>query len=90
MGDWGWSADNFQHAHAVMDQINEMKIKAEKDTIEDFDFFVTTGDNLYPIDAENPTKEEFDAMMYVFEKHHALKELPIYPVRGNHDCYFLD
>jgi hypothetical protein len=29
-------------------------------------------------------------MMDLFLKRDAIKDLPIYPVRGNHDCYFDD
>ena len=46
------------------------------------------GDNLYPRIDEAPTDEEFDVMMSLFTNRSHLKDLPIYPVRGNHDCYF--
>jgi len=36
-----------------------MKETAEKDSAEDFEFFVTVGDNVYPNDSLEPTKEEF-------------------------------
>lgn len=29
-------------------------------------------------------------MMNYFLDNDAIKDLPIYPVRGNHDCYFAD
>lgn len=29
-------------------------------------------------------------MMDLFLKRDSIKDLPIYPVRGNHDCYFDD
>lgn len=67
-----------------------MKSNAEKDSVEDFDFFVTTGDNLYAIDANKPRDWEFEWMMDLFLKRGPIKDLPIYPVRGNHDCYFDD
>ena len=90
VGDFGWADDNFRTANTVFDHINEMKQNAELDTIEDFDFFVTTGDNLYPKTPAEPTQEELDTMVELFEKREAISDLPIYPVRGNHDCYFKD
>ena len=61
-----------------------------KDSAEDFDFFTTVGDNIYPEKAEHPTDAEFKTMINLFLDRPAIKDLPIYPVRGNHDCYFKD
>jgi hypothetical protein len=47
------------------------------------------GDNMYPLDDELPTDEELNSMLGLFKKD-SLSSLPIYPVRGNHDCYFKD
>lgn len=66
-----------------------MKKDAVSDSTEDFEFFVTVGDNLYPKVAAEPTEEEFELMFNLFERE-SIKDLPIYPVRGNHDCYFND
>ncbi len=49
---------------------------------------MTMGDNLYPKVDEAPTDAEFDLMMSLFSEREELNKLPIYPVRGNHDCYF--
>lgn len=49
---------------------------------------MTVGDNLYPKDARKPTEEEFDKMMKLFTSRKAIANLDIYPIRGNHDCYF--
>mmetsp|Transcript_11171 Transcript_11171/g.18773 ORF Transcript_11171/g.18773 Transcript_11171/m.18773 type:complete len:385 (-) Transcript_11171:28-1182(-) len=49
---------------------------------------VTSGDNLYPLVPEEPTQWEFSKMMGLFEEREALKDVPVFPVRGNHDCYF--
>lgn len=48
---------------------------------------MTVGDNLYPqIDTE-PTPEEFEQMLDIFQRPH-LKDLKVHAVRGNHDAYF--
>ena len=36
-----------------------MKREAKPESEEDFDFFTTVGDNLYPHQADAPTQEEF-------------------------------
>ena len=74
----------------VFDNINQLKANADPNSAENFDFFVTTGDNLYVADAKNPTQEEFKKMMDLFLTRNSIKDLPIYPVRGNHDCLFND
>ena len=67
-----------------------MKKNAKPGSAEDFEFFVTTGDNLYPSLPEDPTEEEIQRMMDLFLTRKQIKDIPIYPVRGNHDCYFKD
>jgi len=66
----------------------ELKKSATPGSQEDFDFFVTTGDNLYPAKATKPTDAELDTMVGLFTSRKPIKDLPIYPTRGNHDCYF--
>ena len=75
--------------YSVFDALNETKGKAVPGSIDDGEFFVTAGDNLYPHDGYNPTDEEFATMMTLFEREN-LNDLKIYPIRGNHDCYFDD
>jgi hypothetical protein len=53
-------------ASLVFDGINKMKKNSKELSTEDFDFFITTGDNLYPIDEYNPTEKEFETMMSMF------------------------
>lgn len=65
-----------------------MKREAKPESEEDFDFFTTVGDNLYPHQADAPTQEELTDMMNLFLNRKHISQLPIYPVRGNHDCYF--
>ena len=74
----------------VFDGIDQMKRNAEPGSSEDFDFFVTAGDNLYPIIPNSPSRFEFERMMDLFNTRDAISDIPIYPVRGNHDCLFSD
>lgn len=89
IGDYGYMK-NLKYPNGVFDEINKMKESAVKDSTEDFDFFTTVGDNIYPNKAEHPTDNEFKKMIDLFLTRSAIKDLPIYPVRGNHDCYFED
>ena len=57
---------------------------------ENFDFITTVGDNLYPHNKHYPTKSEIEGMMNLFLQRPEISDLPVYPVRGNHDCYFHD
>lgn len=47
VGDFG-NVRDLRRANGVFDAINHMKRNADKGSDEDFDFFVTAGDNLYP------------------------------------------
>lgn len=51
------------------------------------DYILTVGDNLYPIISGEPLESEFDWMLGLFQKPN-LSKLPIYAIRGNHDCKF--
>lgn len=80
---------DLERANHVFDAINHVKRNAEADSPEDFDFFLTAGDNIYPFVANKPMSFEFGRMMNLFNRD-AIKDLPIYPIRGNHDCLFAD
>jgi hypothetical protein len=67
-----------------------MKGNAEKDSVEDFEFFVTTGDNIYTWNLIDTPFSEFETMMGLFNSRDEIKDVPIYPVRGNHDCWLDD
>ncbi len=54
------------------------------------DFIMTAGDNIYAKDEQNPTLQEAEMVMQLFSNRTHLKDLDIYPVRGNHDCYAID
>jgi hypothetical protein len=75
--------------NSVFDAIESVKASAIPGSNDDFEFFMTVGDNLYPKVETVPTDEEFAIMMSLFEREH-LKDIPVWAVRGNHDCYFLD
>jgi hypothetical protein len=81
---------NMTIANKVFDAIDMLKWNATPGSPEDFDFFVTNGDNLYPKDPANPTSDEFAEMMSLFLERPSINRLDIYPVRGNHDCMFHD
>lgn len=81
---------NMKNANRVFDSINQMRANASSDSAENFDFFVTVGDNVYVQNQFNPTDQEFQTMMDLFLTRESIKDLPIYPVRGNHDCMFRD
>jgi len=51
---------------------------------------MTTGDNIYVRNEQHPTLEEADLMMGLFTSREHLKDLNIWAIRGNHDCYALD
>jgi predicted phosphodiesterase len=74
----------------VFDAINTMKANAKPGSREDFDAFFTVGDNLYPQIEDQPSTSELTKMVELFTTRSAIKNIPIYPVRGNHDCYFND
>lgn len=88
VGDFGWVQD-MTDPNTVFDALNEVKGSAKPGSIDDGQFFVTAGDNLYPKDGYNPTDEEFATMMTLFEREN-LKDMKIHAIRGNHDCYFDD
>jgi hypothetical protein len=67
-----------------------MKKDAVKGSPEDFEFFTTVGDNIYPHDPRFVTDDEIKETIGLFYDRPYINDLPIYPVRGNHDCYFDD
>jgi len=88
VGDFGWVRD-MTDPDMVFDAINKVKGEAEEGTNDDAEFFISMGDNIYPRNETNPTDEEWDTVMTLFEREN-LKDLPVWAIRGNHDCYFDD
>ena len=80
-------------AYLTFDAMNDIKSSAKTDCIDseicedDVDFFVSMGDNVYPVDGPHPTEDEIDQMIGLF-KRDAISDLPVFGVRGNHDCYY--
>ena len=89
LGDFA-SMKNLSIANKVFDTIDSFKKEALPGSPEDFQFFVTVGDNLYPANETHPTDDEFELLMNLFQTRWNIQDLPILPVRGNHDCYFTD
>ena len=73
----------------VFDAIESLKASATPGSVDDGEFFMTVGDNLYPKDDHNPTEEEFDTVMSLFNRT-SLADMKVHAIRGNHDCYFDD
>jgi tartrate-resistant acid phosphatase type 5 len=73
-------------AELTFNKMNEIIAKAS-DPRDNIDFFITVGDNLYPVNATNPVDSEWDIMLSLFQKPN-LTDLPVYAIRGNHDCLF--
>ena len=86
VGDFGWVRD-MSDPNLVFDAIDKVKGAAIPNSNDDAQFFLTVGDNLYPVVETAPTDEEFGVVMGLFERPN-LAELPVWAVRGNHDCYF--
>ena len=89
VGDYANIRD-MQRPHAVFDAISQMKSDATTDSAEDFDFFVTSGDNIYSITQEYPRDWELGWLIELFTSRPPIADLPIYPVRGNHEGYWTD
>ena len=57
IGDWA-NQMNLQRPKTVFDAINQMKKESSPGSPEDFDFFTTVGDNIYPHDERFATEQE--------------------------------
>lgn len=84
VGDFGWTM-NMTNSQLNFDAINSyvgnLTAKGEK-----IDFFMSMGDNMYLFENEaNPSQADVDTIMSVFNRPN-LKDLPIFAIRGNHDC----
>ena len=92
VGDYAWIQD-MSPAVLTFDAMNSIKENSSKDCgqsevcEDDIDFFVSMGDNLYPVVSDAPTEDEISQMIGLF-KRDAIEELPVYSIRGNHDCYY--
>ena len=88
IGDFGWTPDmtdpnlNFNAIDAYVGNLTAQGGK--------IDFIMTAGDNIYVQDEAHPTLKEADTMMSLFLTRPHLKDLNVWAIRGNHDCYALD
>lgn len=88
IGDYGWTLDMTDPNHnfdAINSYVGNLTSQGGK-----IDFIMTTGDNIYVRNESYPSLSEADLMMTLFQKRANLKDLTIYPIRGNHDCYAKD
>ena len=85
IGDYGWTP-NMTDPNLNFDALNSYVGNLTKPV----DFILTTGDNLYVTNESYPTDADADLMMSLFLTRSNLKNLDIWPVLGNHDCYALD
>ena len=88
IGDFGWTpdmSDPIKNFDAINSYVGNWTQKGGK-----IDFFMTAGDNIYVKDEERPTFAEADTVMQLFQNRSNLKDLDIWAIRGNHDCYALD
>ena len=65
IGDWA-NQMNLQRPKTVFDAINQMKKESSPGSPEDFDFFTTVGDNIYPHDERFVTENELKETMNLF------------------------
>ena len=86
VGDYG-VVTNMTMADSAFDAINTIVGNAESGSIDDPEFFITVGDNIYPASAANPTESEFEAMIGLWNRPN-IREIPTWAIRGNHDAYF--
>lgn len=88
VGDFGYIG-NMTNARRTFQKMDDVLANASNDTDPEnlIDFIMTAGDNIYPTIAEHPQDWEFNEVLDLFQSEN-LKNLPVYPVRGNHDCKF--
>ena len=86
VGDYG-VVTNLTQADQIFDAIDTVVGAAQPQTIGDPEFFITVGDNIYPAVEGQPTVEEFQLMLGLFNRTN-IKDIPVWAVRGNHDAAF--
>lgn len=80
IGDFG----NLDNAVGINTSKEVMARLAE---VKKFDFIITTGDNIYMNGIENiNNRTKADQVTKIFQTEH-LKDVPLHPTLGNHDCY---
>ena len=83
IGDYGWVSD-MSPAELTFNAMNEI-VKNANSSRDEIDYFFTMGDNLYARNSSYPSDEDIETMMNIFNKSN-INEIPIWAIRGNHDC----
>ena len=78
---------NLTQAHESFFAIDYVVEKAQAGSIDDPEFFITVGDNIYPLVGDAPTVDEFTQMVQLFNKTN-IADKPVWAIRGNHDAVF--
>ena len=73
-------------ADQVFDAINTV-VGQTQNAINQPEFFITVGDNIYPEVADAPTDAEFQLMLSLFNRTN-IADIPVWAIRGNHDADF--
>jgi hypothetical protein len=66
VGDYGWVqdlTDSFFTFGMMNELVKNASLSENPNTYDLVDFFVTAGDNLYPVVPDAPTDEEFEKML---------------------------
>ena len=71
----------------VFNAIESIVSTAADNSIDNPEFFIACGDNIYPAVPNAPTTSEFSTMLTLFQRP-SIATLPVYAIRGNHDSYF--
>jgi hypothetical protein len=78
---------NLTQANQSFYAIDYVVGQSEEGTIGVPEFFITTGDNIYPLVGTAPTVDELTQMVQLFNKTN-IADKPVWAIRGNHDAYF--
>ena len=87
IGDYSTIRD-MRITNKVFDAMALMKKEATPGSPEDIDFIIPGGDNAYVIDMHCPMDWEINWIKELYTTREPLANLPLYPVRGNHDSYW--
>ena len=87
VGDFGYIGNGLTIAKSIFKKMDEV-IDDTSSAENQIDFIMTTGDNVYPLVGSAPEDSEVTAVLDLFRNTNNIKNLDIYPVRGNHDCLF--
>ncbi|TNV77722.1 hypothetical protein FGO68_gene13173 [Halteria grandinella] len=81
LGDFGWTLNLTNGPIQSFDAMDSYV-----STHNEISFLISVGDNLYVKNETDPTMEDVNLMMSLFENRTHLKDKYIWGIRGNHDC----